>query len=90
MMQIQFPDRMVTYNTFMADLATRIAERLTAISQQPAMISQREAYRQYGRSNVERWRRQGHLHPCKRPGKIEYQTSELRIAQQIQQDYLKC
>lgn len=90
MLQIQFPDRMITYNTFMTDLANRIAERLTAISQQPAMISQREAYRQYGRCNVNRWRREGRLHPCKRPGRIEYPTCELRIAQQIQQDYLKC
>lgn len=89
MLHIQFPDRMVSYDTFMSDLASRIAEQLTAIKQQPEVISQREAYRQYGRGNVERWLRQGKLHPCKRPGKVEYHTSELRQMQQVQQDYFE-
>lgn len=89
MMQIQFPDRMVTYDTFMSDLASRIAEKLLALKEQPEVISQRSAYREYGRGNVERWLKQGKLHPCKRPGKVEYTTAELRMAQQIQQDYFK-
>lgn len=88
-MQIQFPDRMVSYDTFMTDLASRIAEKLLLIKEQPEMVSQREAYREYGRANVQRWLRQGKLHPCKRPGKVEYQTCELRTAQQVQQDYFQ-
>ena len=89
MMQIQFPDRMVSYESFMSDLAGRIAERLQEIRQQPETMSQRTAYREFGRANVERWLRQGKLHPCKRVGKMEYKTSELRLAQSVKQDYFK-
>lgn len=88
-MQIQFPDRMVSYDVFMSDLATRIAEKLISIREQPEVISQRAAYRAYGKPNVQRWLRQGKLHPCKRIGKVEYSTAELRLAQQDQQDYFK-
>lgn len=69
MMQIQFPDRLVSYDTFMADLSNRIAERIVAIKQEPEVISQRMAYRQYGRANVQRWVRQNKVHPCKRVGR---------------------
>lgn len=89
MMQIQFPDRMVTYDVFMSDLATRIAEKIISIREQPDVISQRAAYREYGKQNVQRWLRQGKLHPCKRIGKVEYSTAELRMAQSNQQDYFK-
>ena len=89
MMQIQFPDRMVTYDVFMSDLASRIAEKLLCIREQPEVISQRAAYREYGKANVQRWLRQGKLHPCKRIGKVEYSTAELRMAQFNQQDYFK-
>lgn len=89
MMQIQFPDRMVTYDVFMSDLASRIAEKLLCIREQTEVISQRAAYREYGKPNVQRWLRQGKLHPCKRIGKVEYSTAELRMAQSNQQDYFK-
>lgn len=89
MMQIQFPDRMVTYDTFMSDLASRIAEKLTAIKGQPEVVSQRKAFSLFGRANVERWLRQGKLHPSRRVGKVEYLTSELRTAQSNTQDYFK-
>lgn len=89
MMQIQFPDRMVTYDVFMSDLANRIAEKLLCIREHPEVISQRAAYREFGKTNVQRWLRQGKLHPCKRIGKVEYSTAELRMAQSNQQDYFK-
>ena len=89
MMQIQFPDRMVTYDVFMSDLANRIAEKILSMREQPEVISQRAAYREYGKPNVQRWLRQGKLHPCKRIGKVEYSTAELRMAQSNQQDYFK-
>lgn len=85
--QLQFPDRLVSYDTFMADLSNRIAERIVAIKQEPEVISQRMAYRQYGRANVQRWVRQNKVHPCKRVGMMEYTTAELRKAQSNQQDY---
>ena len=55
----------------------------------PEVISQREAYRIFGRGNVDRWRRQGRISPCKRPGNVEYLTRELRLLQRTQQDYLQ-
>ena len=88
-MHIKFPDRMVSYDVFVSDLATHIAEKILSMREQPDVISQRAAYREYGKKNVQRWLRQGKLHPCKRIGKVEYSTAELRMAQQVQQDYFK-
>ena len=42
-----------------------------------------------GGGNVDRWRKQGKITPCKRPGKVEYRTIELRTLQRLQQDYFK-
>lgn len=55
----------------------------------PEMVSQRQAYAMFGRGNVDRWRKQGKINPCKRPGKVEYRTVELRALQQKKQDYFK-
>lgn len=33
--------------------------------------------------------KQGKINPCKRPGKVEYRTVELRALQQKKQDYFK-
>ena len=81
---MQFDDRVVPYEVFITDLAERVAER---IKPQREFISQNEAFRQFGRANVERWRRKGQLEPHKRPGKIEYRTADLRRLQAKVQDY---
>lgn len=52
------------------------------------MISQRQAYKIFGRGNVDRWRKNGLIHPCVRPGKKEYSTRRLRELQRTEQDYL--
>lgn len=88
-MHIKFPDRMVSYDVFISDLSTRIAEKILSMREHPEVISQRAAYREFGKTNVQRWLRQGKLHPCRRIGKVEYSTAELRMAQQVQQDYFK-
>lgn len=88
-MQLQFSDRMVSYTTFVNDVAARLASMIAESRADPEVISQREAYRIFGRGNVDRWRRQGKISPCKRPGKVEYVTSELRLLQRTQQDYLQ-
>lgn len=87
--QLQMPggNRMLTYDEFMNDLAARITARLAVRRDDPEMVSQRQAYRIFGRANVERWLRQGKLHPHRRPGKVEYRTAELRAQQEKQQDY---
>lgn len=88
-MQLQFSDRMVSYTTFVNDVAARLASMIAESRADPEVISQREAYRIFGRGNVDRWRRQGKISPCKRPGKVEYITKELRLLQRTQQDYLQ-
>lgn len=87
MMTIDFPDKSITYDTFVHDVAVEVARQLSRQRNDPEMVSQRQAYAMFGRGNVDRWRRQGRIQPCKRPGKIEYRTADLRRLQQIQQDY---
>lgn len=82
---IQFADQSVPYNRFLDDLAQRLAERLRP--QGPDYISQNEAFRRFGRKNVERWRNTGRIEPCKRPGKMEYPVVELLRLQATHQDY---
>lgn len=88
-MQLQFSDKMVPYATFVNDVVARLADMIAESRADPEVISQREAYRIFGRGNVDRWRRQGRISPCKRPGKVEYITRELRLLQRTQQDYLQ-
>jgi hypothetical protein len=57
-------------------------------SKDPEYISQRKAFKTFGRVNVERWRREGKITPYKRPGKLEYRTADLRLLQRQSQDYL--
>ena len=85
MITLQFPDRKVTYAAFVDDVATKVVELMNA--KIPERISQRQAYKLYGRGNVERWLRHGKLHTFKRPGKIEYITSELVKEKSREQDY---
>lgn len=84
---IQFIDRLVRYETFVDDVASAVVKKLKVTKDDPEHISQRQAYRIFGRANVERWRRSGLIEPCKRPGKLEYKTAELRYLQSKKQDY---
>lgn len=86
---IQFPDKVVSYDTFMDDLSSRIVRKLQRAEANPKTVSQRKAYSIFGRANVDRWRKEGRIHPCKRPGKVEYCMEDLRLLQQTQQDYFK-
>ena len=86
MVMLQFSDRKVTYDSFITDVATKVVELMNA--KMPERISQRQAYKLYGRGNVERWLRKGKLHTYKRPGKVEYITSELIREHSREQDYL--
>ena len=87
MLQIQFSDRMVSYETFVNDIAASIVKQLKDSREDPDMLSQRKAYSLFGRSNVDRWRKKGLITPYKRPGRVEYSTKELRRCQSRQQDY---
>ena len=89
MLTIDFPDKSVTYDTFVRDVASSVVRMLADTHNDPEMVSQRQAYAMFGRGNVDRWRKQGKITPCKRPGKVEYRTIELRTLQRLQQDYFK-
>lgn len=86
-MTLQFSDATVSYEKFLNDVAARVAVALKAPS--PEYISQNEAFRRFGRGNVERWRRQGKIEPCVRPGKLEYLTSDLQRLKSSKQDYFQ-
>lgn len=87
MSQYILDDSSPLYGRLVNDIAARVAEHITQAAVQPYMVSQREAYRLYGRSNVERWLRQGLITAHKRPGKVEYYTADLRRLADRQQDY---
>ncbi len=87
MKMLEFADRLVTYEDFTNDLAARITNMIETDRIDPEFISQRTAFKIFGRRNVERWRREGKIIPCKRPGKVEYRTSDLRLLQRTVQDY---
>lgn len=64
---LQFSDKSVPYGVFVKDVAAEVVHLLKKDEADPEYISQRKAYEIFGRRNVERWRRQGKVSPCKRP-----------------------
>ena len=88
MMQIAFSDKMVSYDTFLNDVAARVVAMMKNDRNDPEVISQRKAYEMFGRANVDRWYRQGKVGFYRRPGKIEYRTSEPRLLQRTINDQL--
>ena len=89
MFSIQFIDHEVPYDVFLNDLVNKLVQALKDTHDDPEFISQRKAYKLFGRRNVDRWRRQGKVVCYKRPGKVEYKTADLRMLQKTTQDYLK-
>ena len=89
MLRINFFDKSVSYEKFIHDIAASVVRLLSEVRNDPEIVSQRKAYKMFGRGNVERWRKEGKLEPCKRPGKVEYRTADLRALQKVQQDYFK-
>ena len=86
---IQFADKMVTYDTFLNDLAARVVAMMSEDSKtKKAFVSQAEAFRIYGKANVLRWREKRMIEPRKTCGKLEYDTVRLRELSRIKQDYL--
>lgn len=85
-MQIQFSDKMVTYETFVNDIAARLFAMM-AEKDDKAFISQNKAYAKYGRQNIERWRSNRLIEPRRTKGKLEYSTVELQRLANIKQDY---
>lgn len=85
---IEFADHLIPYDIFLRDVASSVVKMLKEDSNDPEFVSQRKAWSIFGRRNVERWRSCGLIEPCKRPGRLEYRTAELRYLQRQSQDYL--
>lgn len=88
-MRLDFEDKSIDYETFLRDIAIAVVKMIAESQDDPDIVSQRQAYEMFGRGNVERWVREGKIEPCKRPGKVEYKTAELRALQRKKQDYFK-
>ena len=84
---LHFTDRLIPYDTFLNDIASRVVRLLKTDADDPEFVSQRKAYEMFGRRNVERWKRLGMVQSYKRPGKVEYRTADLRLLQRQSQDY---
>lgn len=84
---LEFSNRLVRYEDFLNDVAAAVVSLIKTDKDDPEVISQSQAFAMFGRANVERWRREGKIEPCKRPGKVEYRTADLRRLQRIKQDY---
>lgn len=50
-------------------------------------LTQNQAYKRFGRTNVERWVQKGKVKIYQRPKLLEYKTKELLQAAENQQDY---
>ena len=87
MKMLEFADCMIPYDRFLSDIANKVVCMIKSDHNDPEFVSQRKAWQIFGRNNVERWRRQGKVTPCKRPGRLEYRTAELRLLQRVEQDY---
>ena len=86
---LQFADRNVTLNQFIDLLATKVALRMHQIEKGQLEVSQSQAYKMYGRADVERWIKNGKLQPVRiSPGKKRYRLVDLQELANIQQNYL--
>lgn len=85
---IQFSDHLIPYETFLNDVAAKVVNMMNKDHDDPEFVSQRQAFKMFGRANVERWRREGKVKLYQRPGKIEYRCADLRLLQRTEQDYL--
>jgi hypothetical protein len=85
---IQFEDKLVPYEVFVKDLARELtALTCEALRLNNNIVSQNQAFKQFGAGNVRRWVKEGLLTPIsKRPGKIEYNVFDLKRLKERQQD----
>ncbi len=86
---LQFADLTVTFEQFVDLLATKVALRIHQVEKGQLEISQAQAYRLFGRADVDRWIKNGKLQPSRiSPGKKRYRLVDLQELATIQQNYL--
>ena len=87
--EIQFIDKTVTFEQFVDALATKVALRIHQVEKGQLEISQAQAFKLFGRADVERWVKNGKLVPSRiSPGKKRYRLVDLQKLANIQQNYL--
>ena len=86
---LQFADQSVTFEKFVDLLATKVALRMHQVEKGQMEISQAEAYRLFGRADVERWKKSGKLQPSRiSPGKKRYKLVDLQELASVQQNFI--
>lgn len=86
---LQFIDKTVTFEQFVDALATKVALRMHQVEKGQLEISQAQAFKLFGRADVERWVKNGKLVPSRiSPGKKRYKLVDLQKLASIQQNYL--
>ena len=86
---LQFSDKTVTFEQFVDMLATKVALRIHQVEKGQLEISQAQAYKLFGRADVERWIKNGKLMPCRiSPGKKRYKLSDLQQLASVKQNYI--
>jgi hypothetical protein len=86
---LQFIDKTVTFEQFVDALATKVALRIHQVEKGQLEISQAQAFKLFGRADVERWVKNGKLVPSRiSPGKKRYKLVDLQKLASIQQNYL--
>lgn len=87
--EIIFQDATVTFEQFTTELATKIALKLYQVEKGKLEISQAQAYKMFGRADVDRWVKNGKIEPVRvSPGKKRYRLIDLQKLANIQQNYL--
>ena len=57
------------------------------IKEEKVFLSQNQAYKRFGWSNIERWVNQQKIKRYKRPSNVEYKMAEILKAAENRQDY---
>lgn len=86
---LQFLDKTVTFDQFVDSLATKVALRMHQVEKGQLEISQAQAYKMFGRADVDRWVKNGKIEPIRiSPGKKRFRLIYLQKLANIQQNYL--
>ena len=86
---LEFINKSVTFEQFVDVLATKVALRIHQIEKGQLEISQAQAYKLFGRADVERWVKSGKIEPVRiSPGEKRFKLVDLQMLANVQQNYL--
>ena len=86
---LEFINKSVTFEQFVDVLATKVALSIHQMEKGQLEISQAQAYKLFGRADVERWVKSGKIEPVRiSPGKKRFKLVDLQMLANVQQNYL--